>query len=105
MPEAVYVISINGESEQNCKYACNIDPVTGELQSARRNFTATSVSSGSSSESSDDALMESARNDPDVTEVAYNMIHDHFLSGRNIEEIVVDGVQWAFGEPDYDVSN
>lgn len=103
MPEAVYVISIDGESEQNCKYACSIDPVTGELQSARRSSTASDGSQGSSEESADDTLMEKAYNDPAVHDIVFSLIRDHFIGDRDIVEIMTDGVQWAFGEPDYDV--
>ncbi|MEL7608404.1 MAG: hypothetical protein AAGU74_02740 [Bacillota bacterium] len=105
MPEAVYLVSIDGEDVENCKYACGIDPVSGALHIAK-SYAATGLSSRPTGGAADEELMEKAYNDPAVREVAFNLIHDHFLDGRTIEEIMVDGVQWtfgAYGQPGFDV--
>lgn len=109
-----FSILAGGKKEEEAKYSCSINAVTGELHSARQMNPRTSspgesspgekekLQSPSEAAMVDRALMDSAMDDPIYREKAETFIRKHFLNGRNIVETQTTAVQWGFGT-DYDM--
>ena len=80
-----------------------IDAITGELQAYGYLPDSSEYGKGDDFDDVDDALMEELRDDPAFEEKARQIISDHFLDGREIVEVMIDGIQWVFDNKTYDI--